>query len=66
MLAASFLTTSAMFMKMTTAGVGFGFFSDPLIWRALDLLNTKFPKWQKLLELRKLVVASSIFTPGFC
>lgn len=50
------LTTSAMFMKMTTAGIGFGFFGDPLIWRGLDLLNKNFPHWQKLLEIRKYVV----------
>ena len=49
------LTTSAMFMKMTTAGIGFGFFGDPLIWRGLDLLNKNFPHWQKLLEIRKYV-----------
>ena len=44
-----------MSMKMTTAGIGFGFFGDPLIWRGLDLLNKKFPHWQKLLEIRKYV-----------
>ncbi len=53
--AISMLTTSAMFMKMTTAGIGFGFFGDPLIWRGLDLLNKNFPNWQKLLEIRKYV-----------
>ena len=52
------LTTSAMFMKMTTAGIGFGFFGDPLIWRGLDLLNKTFPHWQKLLEIRKYVKQS--------
>lgn len=51
--AVGMLTTSAMFMKMTTAGIGFGFFGDPLIWRGLDLLNKTFPHWQKLLEIRK-------------
>jgi hypothetical protein len=49
----SLLVTSSMFMKMTTFGVGAGFFGDPLIWRGLDLLNRKFPNWQKLLEIRK-------------
>ena len=44
-----------MFTKMMTAGVGLGFFSDPLIWRGLDLLNRKIPDWQKYLELRKFV-----------
>ena len=44
-----------MFMKMVTGGIGFGFFSDPLIWRGLDFLNEKIPNWQKYLELRKYV-----------
>jgi hypothetical protein len=44
-----------MFMKATYAGVGFGFFGDPLIWRGLDFLNKKIPNWQKYLELRKYV-----------
>ena len=34
-------------------GVGFGFFGDPVIQKGLDWLNRTFPKWQKLLELRK-------------
>jgi hypothetical protein len=42
-----------MFVKGTTFILGFGFFGDPVIWRALDLLNAKFPNWMKLLELRK-------------
>ena len=42
-------------MKATYAGVGFGFFGDPLIWRGLDLLNRKVPNWQKYLELEKYV-----------
>ena len=54
-IAVGLLTTSALFMKMTTAGIGFGFFGDPLIWRGLDLLNKRFPHWQKLLEIRKYV-----------
>ena len=54
-IAIGMLTTSAMFMKMTTAIIGFGFFGDPLIWRGLDLLNKNFPHWQKLLEIRKYV-----------
>ena len=54
-LAVSLLTGSAVFMKATYAGVGFGFFGDPLIWRGLDFLNKKYPNWQKLLEIRKYV-----------
>ncbi|KAK0513106.1 hypothetical protein JMJ35_004092 [Cladonia borealis] len=49
--AVTLFTSPAMFMKATYAGVGFGFFGDPLIWRGLDLLNRKVPNWQKYLEL---------------
>lgn len=45
-----------MFMKGVTFGVGFGFFGDPVIQRGLELLNRKFPNWQKLLELRNTVL----------
>ncbi|KAL8716447.1 MAG: hypothetical protein Q9220_000354 [cf. Caloplaca sp. 1 TL-2023] len=50
--AASLFISSAAFMKMTTLGVGAGFFSDPLLWRGLDWLNTNYPDWQKMLEIR--------------
>ncbi|KAL9101654.1 MAG: hypothetical protein Q9163_003110 [Psora crenata] len=56
LLAVSLLTSSAMFMKIVTGGVGFGFFGDPLIWRGLDYLNKKVPNWQKLLELRNSIL----------
>ena len=62
--AVGLLTTSAMFMKMTTAGIGFGFFGDPLIWRGLDLLNKNFPHWQKLLEIRKCVNSCPVSPPS--
>lgn len=52
-LAVSLFTTSAMVMKGTTAGIGLGFFTDPLLWRGLDYLNKNYPNWQKLLEIRK-------------
>ncbi|KAK3167256.1 hypothetical protein OEA41_010382 [Lepraria neglecta] len=55
-LAVGLLTSSAMFMKATYAGVGFGFFGDPLIWRGLDFLNKKVPNWQKYLELRNSIL----------
>jgi hypothetical protein len=51
--AVSLLTTSAMFVKMATFLIGVGFFSDPLMWRAAHWLNTKYPNWQKMLEVRK-------------
>ncbi|KAH7138927.1 hypothetical protein B0J11DRAFT_515643 [Dendryphion nanum] len=52
----SIFITSYMFMKGLTFGVGFGFFGDPIISRSLDLLNRKFPNWQKLLELRNTIL----------
>lgn len=45
-----------MFMKGVTFGVGFGFFGDPVIKRGVDLLNRKFPHWEKLLELRNTLL----------
>ncbi len=51
--AVSLLTSPATFVKMTNFFVGFGFFADPVIWRAAHYLNQKFPNWRKLLEIRK-------------
>jgi hypothetical protein len=45
-----------MFMKGVTFGAGFGFFGDPVISRGLELLNRKYPNWQKLLELRNTLL----------
>ena len=56
LLIASLFVTSYMFMKGVTFGVGFGFFGDPLISRGLEVLNRKFPNWQKLLELRNTIL----------
>lgn len=56
LLGISLFTTSYMFMKGVTFGVGFGFFGDPVISRGLGLLDRKFPHWQKLLELRNTVL----------
>ena len=52
MIAVSLLTTPAIFIKVSSFFIGFGFFGDPLIWRGLDFLNKKYPNWQKLLEIR--------------
>ncbi|KAF2729027.1 hypothetical protein EJ04DRAFT_503045 [Polyplosphaeria fusca] len=56
LLLVSLFVTSYMFMKGITFGVGFGFFGDPVISRGLAFLNSKFPNWQKLLELRNTVL----------
>jgi hypothetical protein len=52
----SMFTNSYMFMKMNGLFAGFGFFANPLIWRALSYLDRKYPNWQKLLELRNTLL----------
>lgn len=52
----SLFLSSYMFTKGVTFAVGFGFFGDPVIARGLDLLERRFPNWQKLLELRNTVL----------
>ncbi|GIZ37584.1 hypothetical protein CKM354_000102700 [Cercospora kikuchii] len=54
--AASFFISAYMVVKGLTFGVGFGFFGDPVIQRGLEWLNSHFPKWQKLLELRNTLL----------
>lgn len=52
----SLFVTSYMFMKGLTFGIGFGFFGDPVISRGIHWLNTAYPNWQKLLEMRNTVL----------
>lgn len=52
----SLILSSYMFTKFVTFAVGFAFFGDPVIMRGLDLLDRRFPNWQKLLELRNTVL----------
>jgi hypothetical protein len=56
MLAISFFVTNYMLVKGITFGIGFGFFGDPVITRGLAWLNSTFPHWQKLLELRNTIL----------
>lgn len=56
MLAVSFFTTNYMLVKGVTFGAGFGFFGDPVVTPALRWLNSTFPHWQKLLELRNTLL----------
>jgi len=58
--AVALLTSSSMFMKMTTFFVGGGFFGDPIISRAYAVLNHEFPDWQKYVELRRWVIVCNI------
>jgi hypothetical protein len=55
-LAISLVTSSYLFMKGVTFGVGFGFFGDPVIMRGVHWLNTNYPHWEKLLELRNTLL----------
>ncbi|RAK98293.1 DUF3292 domain-containing protein [Aspergillus ibericus CBS 121593] len=48
----SLITSSYVFVKMNTFGVGFAFFGDPIIRRAVDYLNKEYPRWERLLELQ--------------
>lgn len=52
----SIFVTSYMFVKGITFGAGFGFFGDPIISPGLKWLNTNFPNWQKLFELRNTLL----------
>ncbi|PSR73994.1 hypothetical protein BD289DRAFT_487502 [Coniella lustricola] len=52
----SLVTSSYMVVKGATFIFGFVFFGDPILSRALALLNRKFPHWDKVLELRNTVL----------
>jgi len=52
----SVFTNSYVFVKINGLFIGFGFFADPIIWRAASFLNQKFPDWQKLLEIRNTLL----------
>ncbi|KAJ0121908.1 hypothetical protein J7T55_002418 [Diaporthe amygdali] len=56
LLLVSSFVSSYMFTKGMTFAIGFGFFGDPVIARGLELLDRRFPNWQKLLELRNTVL----------
>ncbi|CAK7264640.1 hypothetical protein SEPCBS57363_001179 [Sporothrix epigloea] len=56
LLLTSLFVSSYMFVKGLTLGVGLGFFGDPILVRGYQLLNRKFPHWQKLLELRNTLL----------
>jgi hypothetical protein len=55
-LLASIYTSSYAFIKVNGLVIGIAFFADPLIWRGLAFLNRRFPKWQKLLEIRNTLL----------
>ncbi|KAJ5834996.1 hypothetical protein N7447_001022 [Penicillium robsamsonii] len=53
---ASTLTSCYVFMKLNTLLIGLAFFGDPAIRRGIVHLNTRFPEWQKLVELQNLLL----------
>lgn len=52
----SCFTTSYMVTKGLGFGVGFGFFGDPIISRAISLINRTYPRWEKYVELRHTIL----------
>ncbi|KAJ5211975.1 uncharacterized protein N7498_003621 [Penicillium cinerascens] len=48
----STLISSYILMKSIGLFIGFAFFADPIIWRGIAWLNSKYPRWQRLLELQ--------------
>ncbi|KAH7045112.1 hypothetical protein B0J12DRAFT_711932 [Macrophomina phaseolina] len=52
----SLFLSSYLFMKGVTFSTGFLFFGDPILSRALTWLNSRFPHWQRLLEIRNTLL----------
>ncbi|KAL4865282.1 hypothetical protein BDV12DRAFT_154353 [Aspergillus spectabilis] len=48
----SFITSSYVFMKMSTLVVGFGFFGDPIIMQGVHYLNRNHPHWKEFSQLQ--------------
>ncbi|OQE46756.1 hypothetical protein PENCOP_c001G01517 [Penicillium coprophilum] len=53
---ASTLTSCYVFMKLSTLLIGIVFFGDPAIRRGIIHLNSRFPNWQKLIQLQNSVL----------
>lgn len=56
LLLVSLITPAQWVMKGSTFFIGFGFFSDPLLRRGIELLNEKIPDWPKYLEIRNTLL----------
>ncbi|KAL4796699.1 hypothetical protein BDV19DRAFT_360273 [Aspergillus venezuelensis] len=50
------LTSSYVFMKMTTLFIGLGFFSDPFIQQGIHWLNVNHPQWKQLSQLQNTLL----------
>ncbi|KAL4760320.1 uncharacterized protein BDW70DRAFT_67104 [Aspergillus foveolatus] len=53
---ASLSVSSHMIVKTSSLAVGFGFFGDPVLSRAMDFLNTKIPNWKTYLDIEKTLL----------
>ncbi|EED19877.1 conserved hypothetical protein [Talaromyces stipitatus ATCC 10500] len=52
----SFFLTSYVVVKTSGFMFGFVFFGDPVLIRGAKYLNRRFPRWQKVLELRNSIL----------
>ena len=55
-IAVAVLTSSTVFVKMTTFITGSAFFGDPIMSRGIKLLNEKVPNWQDYLDIRNTLL----------
>ncbi|KAL4914551.1 hypothetical protein BDW62DRAFT_219957 [Aspergillus aurantiobrunneus] len=46
------LTSSYVFVKMSTFIAGFGFFGDPILQRGIQYLDREYPHWKELAQLQ--------------
>lgn len=58
---ASLSVSSHMIVKTSSLAIGFGFFGDPVLSRAMDFLNTKIPNWKTYLDIEKSVLKFDSF-----
>lgn len=56
LLLASLFTSAHVFVKMNTLITLIAFFTDPLMQRAIAILNEKIPNWPQYLELRNTLL----------
>ncbi|KAI8691953.1 hypothetical protein NCS56_00189400 [Fusarium sp. Ph1] len=56
LLLGSWFTSPYMLMKGAGFAAGFGFFGDPVITPALNLVNRTYPRWEKYVELRNTIL----------
>lgn len=61
-LLAAILTSSYVFVKVSTLLTGFGFFGDPIIQRGIQYLDREYPHWKELSELQKYASSTRIWT----